>query len=257
MKNIKSILIYLSLLIIILIIVSSCSKKDNPTTAEQITYSVVGEWVIDTMESNITQMLNDGTTAKVKLKVNGDSIIQLVDSINTSHDTSITTLGVMKENYYRFNNDSKMEYLFHYELSKTWQKLNLVTNITTYDKVIYTYNERAAGTWLFINNSEKLSLVFERNYITKTTVNMHWQVDQNGVTLPGNTFSTNVSSEERTYSNGEFAQFWVLKDNLINKIVIERNIDHLVQSSTIVNGSSIGSSFSEEGIETISLKPRL
>ncbi len=257
MKNIKFINIYLSILFFTLVIVSSCSKKDNPTPSEQTTYSIVGDWVIDTMESNITQLLNNGTTAKVTFKVNGDSIMQKVDSINTLHDTSITTFGIIKENYYRFNNESKMEYFLHYELSKTWQNLNLITNITTYDKVVYTYYERLAGTWLFIGNVEKISLVFERNEITKTTVNTHWQVDENGITLPGNTFNTSISSNENTYANGEFAQFWLLKENTNNKIIIERNIDHIVQYSTITNGISTGNAYSEEGMETIALKPRL
>jgi hypothetical protein len=230
---------------------------------------VTGDWAIETMERNVTQLLNDGTTAKINFKVGNDKIAEIVDSVNTSHDTVVTTNGVVKDNKYSFDKNSKMEYLFHYEMSKLWTEIDEATNIITYNKMVYTYLERAAGSWNFISNIEKhgvnkyknkerLSLIFESNNITQTTVLTFWQVDENGITLPGNTFNTFVTSSERKYSNGEFAQIWVLKELRDKKIVMERNIDDVVQTATITNGSSTtGNSYSEKGFETVSLKPRL
>lgn len=229
---------------------------------------VTGDWAIQTMERNVTQLLNDGTTAKINFKVTDDKIAEIVDSVNTSHDTSVTTNGIIKEDFYRFDKNSKMEYLFHYEMSKLWTKMDEATNITTYNKMVYTYVERAAGSWNFLSSVEKhgvnkykdkerLCLIFESNNITQTTVLTYWQVDENGVTLPGNTFNTFVTSVERKYSNGEFAQTWVLRELRSKKIVMERDIDDVVQTATISNGVSTGDSYSEKGFETVTLKPRL
>ena len=233
---------------------------------------VTGDWAIETMERNVTQLLSNGTTAKINFKVANDIVTQVVDSINTSHDTSVTTTGVVKENFYRFDKNSKMEYLFHYELSKLWTVVDENTNITTYDKMVFTYEERATGSWNFLSsvekhgvnkykNKERLALIFESNNITQSTLTSHWTVDENGTFSP-TTWTSYKTTGENKYGNGEFAEIWVLRELRTKKIVMEREINDLEQTTTRFEDSNgivttTGNSFTEKGTEAVSLKPRL
>ena len=118
---------------------------------------VTGDWAFESKERDVIQIFAQPQSyqAVVKFTLDGDKITIRVDSINTPHDTSKTTHGVLKEGYYRFDRNDKMEYLFHYEL--TWEKIvtDENTNITTDDKVVTTVEDRSAGTWNFLSNIEK------------------------------------------------------------------------------------------------------
>ncbi len=224
---------------------------------------VTGDWAFETLDSKVTQYFSDPDyQAVITFKLSGDNISIKTDSINTPHDTSKTLNGIIKEAYYNFDKNSKMKYLFHYQL--TWEKTvtDENTNWTTYDKVVTTIKEEASGSWNFLSNVEKnavekyknkerLSLVFE-NFQTKTDVVTTQRVlDQDGV-LVSNSYDYSTESHANTYANGENAQIWVLRELRNKKIVMERRIDN----SVVSNDNGVGTSFYEKGDASCTLKPR-
>lgn len=225
---------------------------------------VTGDWAFDTFDSKVTQYFsNPDYQAVITFKLASDRITIKTDSINTPHDTSKTLTGIIKEAYYNFDKNSKMRYLFHYQL--TWEKTvtDENTNITTYDKVVTTVKEEASGSWNFLSNVEKnavekyknkerISLVFE-NFQTKIDVVTTQKVtDQDGNQLPANPYTFTTESHANTYANGENAQIWVLRELRNKKIVME----HVIDNATVSNDNGVGYSFYEKGEESCILIPR-
>lgn len=225
---------------------------------------VTGNWSFESKESNVVQLFSqpESYQAVVAFTLDGESISIKVDSINTPHDTSKTTTGVLKEGYYRFDKNSKMEYLFHYELTWIKTKTDENTNITTVDKVVTTVEEKATGSWNFLakveqngvneyNNKERISFIFESFDEFIKVVTTQKVTDEEGVVI-SNTYMSSSSSHKNRFANGEMAQIWVLKELRNKKIVMERDIDN----SVVTDDDGVGYSYQEKGFETCTLKPQ-
>jgi len=227
---------------------------------------VTGDWTFEAFESIINKHFSStGYDATVDFKLTRNNISIKVDSIHTTHDTTKTTNGIVKEATYRFDKNSKMEYRFDYEL--TWINGNGVgvtdenTNITTLIKIVTNVRIRAYGTWNFISNVEKngvhkyknkerLSLIFETFNENTQVVSTTEVTDEEGTQISFDYTATSESYEHK-YANGENAQIWVLQELRNNKIVMNRDIDYLEVSNT----DSIGTSYQQKGNETATLKP--
>jgi len=271
MKKLTGYVLLLSVLSVVFVFDGCKRGADDPFFSIRSRKArVSGDWAFQSMESNILKHLSNGVYANVDFKIDGDKVTERVDSIQTSHDTIIYTYGIVKENSYSFDRSGKMNYVLIYELTKTWDRFDENTNITYYDKMVYTYEERATGSWNFLSgvekkgvykykNKERLAMMYESDNIQELTNTSHWSVDENGISSPV-TWETSTSATENKYSNGEFGQIWVLKELRNNKIVMERDIDNLVQSQfTYVDSygtsNSGNSKYTELGSETATLKP--
>jgi len=250
-----------------ILVFDGCKRGDNDPffSFRSRKARVTGDWAFESKESNVTKLFSqpESYQAVVKFTLDGEKITIKVDSINTPHDTSKTTSGVLKEGYYRFDKNSKMEYLFHYELTWDKTKTDENTNVTTYDKVVTTVEEKATGSWNFLSNveangvnkyknKERLSFVFESSDEFITVVTTQKVTDENGAIL-SNTYNSTSSSHKNRYANGENAQIWVLTELRDKKIVMTRDIDN----SVVTDDNGVGYSYQEKGDETCTLKPRL
>lgn len=224
---------------------------------------VTGDWAFDTFDSKVIQYFsNPDYQAIVTFKLASNNISIKTDSVNTPHDTSRTVNGIIKEAYYNFDKNSKMRYLFHYQLTWEKQETDENTNITTYYKIVTTVKEEASGSWNFLSNIEKnavdkfknkerISLIFE-NFETKTdVVSTVRVVNEDGVTL-SNSYDFSTESHANTYANGENAQIWVLRELRNKKIVME----HVVDNAAVSNNNGLGYSYYEKGDESCVLVPR-
>lgn len=223
---------------------------------------VTGDWAFDTFDSKVSQYFSlTGYKAVITTKVINNNITIVTDSIETPHDTSKTLAGVIKEAYYEFDKNSKMRYLFHYELTWTKTVPDENTNTTTYYKVVTTVKEQASGTWNFLSNVEKngvdkyknkerLSLVFEEVEVITQVVSTSRIEDEEG-NIIGNTHNASTQSQKTSYANGENAQIWVLRELRNKKIVMEHEIDN----SVVTDNNGVATSFWEKGDESCTLKP--
>ena len=258
-----------ALLILVLssiLVFDSCKRGENDPffSFRSRKARVTGDWTFENMERNVTQLFSQPGSYKaiVNFKLDGDNITIKVDSINTPHDTSKTTRGIIKEAFYRFDKNSKMEYVFHYET--TWEKTTVDenTNVTTYERIVTTVKDRATGSWNFLSgvedngvnkfkNKERISLIFETYNENVTVV---WSIkvtDEEGV-VTFTDYNSTSNSQENKYANGENAQMWVLDELRNKKIVMSRNIDNLI----VTDDNGVGYSYQEKGTENATLKPR-
>lgn len=262
----KKLSVYVLLLIVLssIMVFDGCKRGDDDPffSIRSRKARVTGDWTFDSFESNINQyFINSGYKANVVFKLTGNNISIKVDSIQTPHDTSKTTTGVVKEATYKFDKNSKMEYRFEYELTWTKTTVDENTNVTTEDVIVTTVKTRATGSWNFLSNVEKngvhkyknkerLSLIFETYNENTTIVSTTRVTDENGVQLSYN-YNVTSTSDEHKYANGENAQIWIIRELRNNKIVMDRDVDYLEVTDN--NGS--GSSYQEKGNETATLKP--
>lgn len=227
---------------------------------------VTGDWAFETFESNVTQLFSSGYKAIVNFKLNGNSITLVVDSINTPRDITKTTRGIVKEAFYKFDKNSKMEYLFHYELTIDSVSVDENTNVSTTYRYVWTIKDRATGSWNFLDgvekngvskykNKERLSLIFETFNTSTSYVFTTRSIDENGSDVGSYFYSTSSSSENK-YANGENAEIWVITELRNKKIVMERDIDDLLETVNVTNDTiNIGNHYQEKGFESCTLKP--
>ena len=224
---------------------------------------VTGDWSFETFDSKVTQYFsNPDYQAIVTFALASDKISIKTDSINTPHDTSKTLKGIIKEAYYNFDKNSKMRYLFHYQL--TWEKVETDenTNVSTYYKIVTTVKEEASGSWNFLSsveknavdkykNKERLSLIFENSQTKTDVVSTVRIVNEDGTTI-GSSYDFSTYSNANTYANGQNAEIWVLKELRNKKIVMEHAIDY----AEVSNNNGVGNSYYEKGDESCTLVPR-
>jgi hypothetical protein len=268
MKHNKSITILLIALTIVTLI-SSCKRGEDDPFFSLLSRKtrVTGDWRIDYFESQLFQKFQNSYKANRKFVIEGDRITLTVDSIDTPHDTTITIYGVLKESEYNFDKNSKMKFLLNYELVIEKISVDENTNITTYDKKVQTFTDRANGTWNFLGSVEKngvnkykdkerISFIYESYNTDVLTVHTIRKVNEEGVTI-SNTYTSSRVTNERKFANGENAQIWELRELRNKKIVAERLVDNLIQNTFISNDSvSIGQSYTEKGYELMRLLPK-
>jgi hypothetical protein len=268
MKHIKSLTIFL-IAFATLAVFNGCKRgADDPFFSFRSRKDrVTGDWKIDYFDSQLLQKLQNGYIANRHFTINGDNVALIVDSINTPHDTTVTINGIVKESEYNFDKNSKMTYLLNYELDIDKISIDENTNVTTYDKTVETYTDRATGSWNFLGrveingvqkykNKERISFIYESYYSDLLTVHSIRKVDENGATI-FNDYSSSRTTSEKKYANGENAQIWVLQELRNKKIVATRDVDNVVQNTFISNDStSVAESYSEKGPETLRLVPR-
>jgi hypothetical protein len=216
---------------------------------------VTGYWDFKTFERQALMKQPDGVFVNENFKLDGESITLKLDTTQSNHDTSITFTGKLKEAYYKFEKDGRMDYRFWYELNHPVVKYDENTDLTTYERTITTVEIKGNGTWNFLNkidnykNKERLSLVFE--YLNhRITVNYTKDIQNaDGISQTGYPQVTNtVTNSEHKWANGEFAEVWVL-DMLKNKeIIMMRQLDNLDLNSYY---SSIGPVFSSSSTTTV------
>jgi len=252
-----------------ILVFDSCKRGDDDPffSFRSRKARVTGDWSFETKESNIMQYFSNGYQTNIKFKVTGETVSETVDLINTPDDGSETRNGVIKEAFYRFDKNSKMEYLFHYELEVDSTSVDENTNITTYYKYVWTYKDRATGSWNFLSsiedngvnkykNKERLSLIYQTYNTSEYYISNIRSVDEDGVTV-FSSFSSTSSSHENKFANGENAQIWVLKELRNKKIVMERDVDDYTENVYVISDSiSASDHFQEKGFETATLKPR-
>ncbi len=253
----------------ILSVVSGCKRGDDDPFFSLLSRKarITGDWKVDYFESQLFQKFQNSYKANRKFVVKGDRITLTVDSIDTPHDTTITIYGVLKESEYNFDKNSKMKYLLNYELVIEKITVDENTNVTTYDKKVQTFTDRATGTWNFLSNVEKngvnkyknkerISFIYESYNTDVLTVHTIRKVNEDGVTI-SNTYTSSRYTNELKYANGENAQIWELRELRNKKIVSERLVDNLVQNTFISNDTvSIGQSYTEKGYELMRLLPK-
>jgi hypothetical protein len=262
MRNRSGYLVFI-VLVSVLFGLQGCKKGENDPffSFRSRKARVTGDWSFENRYRNTTQVLNSGYRAIVDFKVEGDVVTLRVDSFNTPHDTLKITTGKVKEGYLRLEKNSKMEYVFHYELVKEEEEVDINTNWTTTTKTVTTYKDRATGTWNFLakieingvnkyKNKERISLIFETYNTSVNTVTTVRIVDDAGNLVSSN-YTSSVWSDEKKYANGELAQIWVLDELRNKKMVMTREIDELE-----VFADELGNGFTEteKGTESMSLK---
>ncbi len=263
MKHIKSVTVIL-MAIATLAVFDGCKRGDDDPffSFRSRKDRVTGDWKIDYFESKLLKNFSNGYKANVHFTINGDNCNQVVDSIDTPHDTTITTNGTIKESEYSFDKNSKMTYLLKYEYVIDKSSIDENTNVTTYEKTVITTTIRATGSWNFLSkveingvnkykNKERISFIYE-SYNTETiTVYTIRQVNEDGATIYSD-YQSSRSSVENKYANGENAQIWLINELRNKKIVLERMVDNL----NITDNNGTGYSYSEKGPENMRLVPR-
>ncbi len=268
MKNKKGLTILIVALTIVTVF-NGCKRGEDDPFFSLLSRKarVTGDWKIDYFESQLLQKFQNSYKAKRKFVIEGDKITLTVDSIDTPHDTIITIYGVLKESEYNFDKNSKMKYLLNYELVIEKITVDENTNVTTYDKKIQTFTDRATGTWNFLGRVEKngvnkykdkerISFIYESYNTDILTVHTIRKVNEDGQTI-SNIYTSSRVTNERKYANGENAQIWELRELRNKKIVAERLVDNLIQNTYISNDTaSIGQSYTEKGYELMRLLPK-
>jgi hypothetical protein len=243
---------------------NSCKKGENDPFFSFRTRKarVTGYWDFANMDRQAFTKLPNGEFYNETLTLADENINLKIDSTQTSHDTSYTISGKVKEAYYKFEKDGRLDYLLRYELTDPITKYDEITDLTTYEKTITTIEIKGNGTWNFLNkidnykNKERLSLVFE-SLNHKTTISYTIDIqDADGISVGGfPQIYNSVSNQENKWANGEFAQVWVL-DMLKNKeLHMYRQLDNLDLSSYYSSIDPVTSSSTTTiGLESVILK---
>lgn len=225
---------------------------------------VTGYWDFDQMERNALTKFQNGVFYNELFTVNGESVSVKRDTTQGGDsDTSFTIKGKVKEAYYRFDKDGRMDYLFRYELIDNKITTDENTEYVTTERTTTTVEQKGTGTWNFLNkidnykNKERISLVFE-SYNKKTTINLFMDIQDPGnedISLPGYPFVTNkVYNQENKWANGEFAEVWVL-DMLKNReIHMSRQLDNLELTGTSTDTLNTTTLINTIGYEWLYLK---
>ncbi len=224
---------------------------------------VTGDWSFDSFERQALTKDPFGVFTDEKFTVTGESITDVVTVKQSSNDTTITYRGKVKEAYYKFEKDGRMDYRFWYEMDHLVTRIDENTENVATERTITTIEIKGNGTWNFLDKidnykkKERLSLVFE--YLNhRTTVSFTYDsTDVDGNSFTGYPLITNsVDNSENKWANGEFAEVWVL-DMLKNKeITMFRQLDNLDLVSTYSSDTTIeyhSSSTTTVGMETCHL----
>lgn len=235
---------------------------------------VTGDWTVDNMESQILKTIGDQQLkANVKFNINGDGVSMSVDSIDTPHDTIKYYTGIVKESEYRFDKNSKMTHTLKYEITEEKTQVNETTNQTTIERWVTTFETKGSGSWNFLGkveingidkykNKERISFIYEYKYQKVDSVYTKRVFNEEMVEIPNlSSYKTSSYVIDDGYANGQYAEIWVLRELRDKKIVIERDVNEYVVTSSVatVNGSTgttSSSSYRARGAEKITLKPR-
>ena len=219
---------------------SSCFKKgenDPFVSIRSRKARVVADWKIQEKTSLLTKVLDEGVTAKIDFQLQGNSVSEEVDSINTADDTLRVRNGEVIEAYYNFDKDGNMDYMLHYKLVDDSSGTDPNTDWLTQRTITTEYRIRASGTWNFLKgiddykNKERLALVFVfiNEQITVFTKRAVYNENNEQESLYTN---NSHNDTENKYANGEYAEVWEI-DQLKNKeIILTREIDELQNYAT-------------------------
>ncbi|MGQ9847082.1 MAG: hypothetical protein ACUVQP_06235 [Bacteroidales bacterium] len=235
---------------------------------------VTGDWTVDNMESQILKTIGaQQLKANVKFNINGTNVSLSIDSIDTPHDTTKSYTGIIKESEYRFDKNSKMTHTLKYEITEEKTQVNPITNQTTLEKWVTTFETKGSGSWNFLGkveingidkykNKERISFIYEYKYQKIDSVYTKRVFNEDMIEIPSlSSYKTSSYVIDNGYANGQYAEIWVLRELRDKKIVMEREINEYVvtNSVTTVNGSTgiaSSSSYRARGAEKITLKPR-
>jgi len=243
---------------------NSCKRGENDPffSFRSRKQRVTGYWDINTVDKKTTTINKDGEKIIETFTISGENAKLITQTVNTPADTIITVSGKVKEAFYRFDKDGRMDYVFRYELVDNYAETDENTSFTTIERTITNYEYRGNGTWNFLagmdnySNKERLSLVFE-SLNHKKTINYYINVfNDDGESQPGfPQWQNNVIVEEAKYANGEFAQVWVIDMLKAKETDLKRQIDNLDLFQT-TEGEGTQSSISVKGDEFVGLKQK-
>lgn len=234
---------------------------------------VTGDWTVDNMESEILKTIGDQQLkANVKFNINGTDVSLSIDSIDTPHDTTKSYNGIIKESEYRFDKNSKMTHTLKYEITEEKTQVNEITNQTTIERWVTTFETKGSGSWNFLGkveingidkykNKERISFIYEYKYQKIDSVYTKRVFNEEMIEIPNlSSYKTSSYVIDNGYANGQYAEIWVLRELRDKKIVMERDVNEYVvtNSITTVNnstGTTSSSSYRARGSEKITLKP--
>lgn len=269
----------LSILIVVLttiIVFDGCKRGvDDPFFSFKSRKArVTGDWSIENMESEILKTIGDQQLkANVKFNINGTDVSLSIDSIDTPHDTTKSYTGIIKESEYRFDKNSKMTHTLKYEITEEKTLVDEITNQTTIEKWVTTFETKGSGSWNFLGkieingidkykNKERISFIYEYKYQKIDSVYTKRVFNEEMIEIPNlSSYKTSSYVIDNGYANGQYAEIWVLRELRDKKIVMERDVNEYIvtNSITTVNGSTgtaSSSSYRARGAEKITLKPR-
>lgn len=274
MKKAKGLSI-LIVAIITIIVFDGCKRgADDPFFSFKSRKArVTGDWTIDNMESQILKTIGDQQLkANVKFNINGTEVTLSIDSIDTPHDTTKSYKGIIKESEYRFDKNSKMTHTLKYEITEEKTQVNEITNQTTIERWVTTFETKGSGSWNFLGkveingidkykNKERVSFIYEYKYQKVDSVYTKRVFNEEMIEIPNlSSYKTSSNVIDYGYANGQYAEIWVLRELRDKKIVMERDINEYIVTNSIatVNGSpgtASSSSYRGRGSEKIILKP--
>jgi hypothetical protein len=243
------------------LMITGCKKGENDPffSIYSRKQRVTGYWDFKMFERQSLTKDPFGVFTDEKFTVTDADITDVVTIKQSSEDTTITYRGKVKEAYYKFEKDGRMDYRFWYEMDHLVTRFDENTQNTASERTITTVEIKGNGTWNFLdkidnyNKKERLSLVFE--YLNhRTTVSFTYDsTDVDGNSFTGFPVVTNtVRNTENKWANGEFAEVWVL-DMLKNKeLNMYRQLDNLDLSSSY--SSDTTSSFQSSSTTTVGLE---
>ncbi len=217
---------------------------------------MVGDWDISNYNSVITTVYDNGEQSIEDFSVTGIKVKEIIDSVNTVHDTSITTSGEINEAYYKFDKDGSVELIFNYTLVKDSTGTDENSGFTTTSTRTRIYRTRALGTWNFMagvddyKTKERISLVWETYNTSLNSILLRVATDGNNDDME--LYRINVAgivSSENKYSNGERAEVWEIDQLKDKETIIYQAVNYLEVSKTDTAGFTI----SNQGFRTMTL----
>lgn len=276
MKKAKSLSILLVALTTIIVFDGCKRGVDDPFFSFKSRKArVTGDWTIETMASQILRTIGtQQLKANVKFNIDGDNVSQVIDSIDTPHDTTKSHTGIVKESEYRFDKNSKMTHTLKYEITEEKTLVDENTSQTTIERWVTTYEIKGSGSWNFLGkveingidkykNKERISFIYEYKYQKIDSVYTKRIYNEEMVEI-SSTYETHSHVIDNGYANGQYAEIWVLRELRDKKIVMERDVNEYVVTNDVstsngpsgTTSSSSTSSYRARGAETITLKPR-
>jgi len=244
-----------------ILMLNNCKKGENDPFFSIYSRKarVVADWDINAKSSVITEVLNDGQSAKIDFQITGKTNVkELMDSINTPKDTTKERNGEVLEGYYHFNKDGSMEYVLHYNLVDDSTETDENTEETASRIITTIYKERHTGTWNFLGrvddykNKERISMVWEDKYYSKNTIYKREVTDAEGIQLSVVNASDFESHEEK-YANGENAEVWEITQLKNKEIIMQRYVD---RADIYTWTDSLGYKSTFKGFETLTLQQK-
>ena len=233
----------------------SCKKGENDPFFSFRTRKarMVGNWDISNYSENIKTVYDNGESNNRELKITGTKVKEIIDYINTVHDTSITTSGEINDFNLRIDKDGIADLTMNYTLVKDSSGTDDNTGLTYSTTTTRIYKTRAKGTWNFLagidnfKNKERLSLVWETYNTSLNTVLLRVITDDNGVETRTN--YSDISATEHKYANGESAEVWTINELKNKEIILLQDVNFL----EVATDSTGGTTTQETGSKSMTL----